>query len=81
VLVEVAFIQLKPDILLVEDEAECCGEGELFNLWPHAAHYSNIFWREDCCFPPAVPGGGLYQVAKHTAAAAQRYQGQNLHQP
>ena len=31
---------------------------------------------EDCSFPPAIPGSALYQVAKHTAAAAQRYKGQ-----
>lgn len=58
---------------------QCYGDGELFNMWPHAANYSNTFCREDCSFPSAVPDSALYWVAKHTAAAAQRYKGQNLH--
>lgn len=46
-LVAVAFIQLKPNIPLIEGEDESYREGELFNMWPHVAHYSNNFWRED----------------------------------
>lgn len=49
-LVAVAFIQLKPIIPLTEDEAECYGDGELFNMWPHAAHSSNTFWKRTAPF-------------------------------
>lgn len=44
-LVVVAFIQLKPNIPLIEDEDESCREGELFNMWLHITHYSNNLWR------------------------------------
>lgn len=54
-LVAVAFTQLKPNIPLTENQAECYGDGELFKTWFHAAHCLNTFWRGDCSSPPAIP--------------------------
>lgn len=72
-------MQLKPNIPVTEDEARCYGAGELLNMWPHAAHYSNTFRRKYCSCPRAIPDSALHQVAKHTAAAVQRCKGQTVH--